>query len=424
MQPVICAALLLAGVAGAAPLKLAVVYGHNGGTAVHAPLRFAEADAARVAAALVELGSVKAEDLKLVQGRRRADFEAALQWAAGRVAAAHRTPGAQAILTVYVSSHGDDGRGLELGAETVSWVELKAALAATKADVRVAIVDACSASGLLEVSGRASPTFEIQAEDRLTVSGEAWITSSAANEPSLEAGAYKGSVFTHHLLAALRGAADRSGDGLVSMEEAYRYAYARTVEGSSGQHPGYGFKLAGYGELVLASPRTASATVTIPRGIEALTVADADSQDRFLELRAPEGRILALPAGRWQLEVWRAGKARVGRLTLAAGDKVAIDESTLNDPGAATAQLVRLGAQTGWCLGKVEGDPALADRLVAALGKRPRDCGAGAGVVWLRLSRERTKGIHVTGQAAGRAIDLHTDDDALVGDVQAALGAR
>jgi hypothetical protein len=337
--------LLATFAADAAPLRLAVVYGHNGGTAAHAPLRFAEADAARVAAMLIEVGGVKSDDLKLLQGQPRAELEAALQWAAARIATAHRTPGAQAILTLYLSSHGDDGRGLELGAQTLPWADLKAALTATRADVRIAFVDACNASGLLEVSGRPTPAFQLTAEDRLTVGGEAFITSSAANEPSLEAGAYKGSVFTHHLLAALRGAGDRSGDGLVSLEEAYRYAYARTVEGESGQHPGYGFKLAGYGELIVSSPKTAS------------------------------------------------------------------------------AQLVRLGAKAGFCLGKVRADrdPTLAQRLTVALGKRPTGCGPGSPSAELELVRERSAGVRVTGHVGGRTLDLHTDETALAFDVWQAL---
>jgi hypothetical protein len=408
--------LLLATSANAAPVHLAIVYGHNGGTALHAPLRFAEADAARVAATLTEVAGVKPEDLKLLQGKPREDLDAAIQWATARVAAIHKTPGSQAILTVYLSSHGDDGRGLELGPQTLPWAELKASIAATKADVRVAFVDACNASGLLDVSGKRAGAFEIKAEDRLTVSGEAWVTSSAANEPSLEAGAYKGSVFTHHLIAALRGAADRSADGLISLEEAYRYAYARTVEGESGQHPGYGFKLAGYGELVVSTPKTAASTLALPKGLEAITVADAATQDRFLEVRLPEGRLLALPAGRWQLEVWRSGKARAGRLTLAAGDHVTLDEATLNDPSAATAQLVRLSGGPAACAKKLEGEPGLVDRLTAVLGKPRPDC-----AVSLQITRERAHGLHLTGTFGARPLDLRTDDGALEADLRGAL---
>ena len=50
MRALIATVVLAASAAVAAPpLKLAVVYGHNGGTATRPPLRFAENDAARVA---------------------------------------------------------------------------------------------------------------------------------------------------------------------------------------------------------------------------------------------------------------------------------------------------------------------------------------------------------------------------------------
>jgi hypothetical protein len=421
MRTLTLALWMFAGVSAAAPLRLAIVYGHNGGTLTHPPLRFAQADATRVASMLTELAGVKSEDLRLMVGRPRAELEAALEWATQRVANAHRAPGAQVILYLYVSSHGDDGRGLELGSQTLAWADLKASLTKTNADVRVAFIDACNASGLLETGARATGSFEIRAEDRLTVSGEALITSSAADEPSLEAGAYKGGVFTHHLLGALRGAGDRSGDGQVSLEEAYRYAYARTVEGDSGQHPGYGFKLSGHGELFVSSPKSASAALLLPRNLDAVTVTAVDASDRFLELRQPEGRLLALPPGRWQLELWRGGQAKRGVVTLAAGSRLTVDEAEFLDAPAATAALVRLGSATRFCLDKVGAEASLslvAGRLEAALKALPdHSCGEGAPQLTLRLSRERTQGIRAVGTVKGHNFELHTDESGLAAEV-------
>lgn len=426
MRELIAITLLASTVALAAPLKLAVVYGHNGGTQTRPALRFAENDASRVAATLVELAGIAPGDVKLLQGTPKEELEKALEWATARIAAAHKTPGAQAVLYVYLSAHGDDGRGLELGPQTLAWSDLKAKLAATKADVRVAVIDACSASGMLEAGGRAAAGFEIRAEDRLTVAGEAVITSSAANEPSLEAGAYKGSVFTHHLLAALRGAADRSADGRVSLEEAYRYAYARTVEGESGQHPGYGFKLAGHGELFVTSLKGA-ATVTLPRNLEAVTISDAATGDRYLEIRQPDGRTLALPPGRWEVKVWREGKASVGRLTLTAGQRITLDEKSLTAAPAATAQLVRLAASPHYCVKKIEAAPALAalaTKLVKAIEVQDAHaCFEGALEASLTLSRDASSKLRVTGKLGSKPIDVVADEAALAGDVGRALAS-
>ncbi len=427
MRALIALTLLASALASAAPLKLAVVFGHNGGTPSRAALRFAEQDAARVAGTLIELAGIQPADMKLLQGASREDFDRALDWATARIAAAHRTPGAQAILYVYVSAHGDDGKGLELGPQTLAWAELKAKLTATKADVRVAIIDACSASGMLEVGGHAAPQFDLRADDRLTVSGEAVITSSAANEPSLEAGAYKGGVFTHHLIAALRGAADGSGDGRVSLEEAYRYAYARTVEGDSGQHPGYGFKLAGHGELFVSTIKTAT-TVTLPRNLEAVTVSALPTGDRYLEIRAPDGRMLALPPGLWQLKIWRGAKARYTILTLTAGQHVTLDDTAFVDAPAATAMLVRLSASAHYCVKAIHAaDPqlaALASRLTARVEAQPEHaCLEGALDTSLELTRGRTGPLRVTGTLGPRRLDLSSDETSLETDVIRALAA-
>ncbi len=412
--------------ATAAPLKLAIVYGHNGGTAVRPALRFAENDAARVAAALIEVAGVAPADLKLIQGKPKEDLEAALDWAKARVAAAQKGRG-QAILFVYTSSHGDGGKGLELGPQTYAWADLKAKLAATKADVRVAFIDACHASGILEAGGKAAGAFDLKAEDRLTVNGEAFITSSAADEPSLEAGAYQGSVFTHHLLAGLRGAADRSGDGKISLDELYRYAYARAVDGDSGQTPGYAFKLAGHGELFVSTLKSA-AIVTLPRGPDALTVAQADTGALFLELRKPEGKALALPPGRWELKIWRDGKAKVGRVTLGAGQRLAIDESGFLDAPAETAQLVRLSANPPhYCVTAIAAPPPLskvADRLTKSLqGQEAHACFEGARATALTLTAEPAQKLRLKGTIGARPVDVLSDEPSIAADVARALAA-
>ena len=47
--------------------------------------------------------------------------------------------------------------------------------------------------------------------------------------PIRESGDIEGSYFTHHMLSALRGAGDRDGNGVVTLAEAYQYAYAHTL---------------------------------------------------------------------------------------------------------------------------------------------------------------------------------------------------
>lgn len=412
-------ALLIAGAlasaaAWGAPLKLAVVYGHNGGSAARAPLKFAEADALRVSQALTEVGGVSPENLKLLTGRSLAELEAALAWAKGRAASNPQTS-----LVVYLSSHADAQAGLLPGAEVLPWAKLKALVAGTGAKARVTIVDGCQASGLLEAGAREAPSFTIEAEDQLTVKGDAFITSSASDEPSLEAGQFQGSVFTQHLLAGLRGAADRSGDGRVSLEEAYRFAFERTTAGQSGQHPGFATRLAGYGELVLAAPGVASGLV-VPEGVTRLTVKDATSGAPLVSVREPEARRLAVPPGAWLVQVELLGGAREGRVTVTKGRFTPVEVDRLGAVGRAVS-LVRLGEEAPcYAVRAGRADPRVS-ALVARLGGAVPACSPGRTAVATLVVEPAAKG-QVRVHSDGPGFDASaapSGEDALVDAVRA-----
>ena len=368
MRGVALIALIGAAAAQAAPLRLAVVYGHNGGDGVRAPLRFAENDAARVARALTEVGGVASGDLRLLQGRPVAELLAALDWAKERAATNPDT-----LLVVYVSSHAD-AAGLLPAGEPLEWKKLKDRVAATNAKARVTVVDACSSGGLIEAGARPARAFAIQAEDTLTTRGDAFITSSATAEPSLEAGVYQGAVFTQHLLSALRGAADRSGDRKISLEEAYRYAYERTTEGESGQHPGYALRLSGYGELVMATVGEERSGLLLPPGVEEVSVRAADGGERLLFARRPEATRLAVPPGAWVVELTSKGATREGAVVVARNAWASVDEGQLTAVARKSAMLVRLGDGPARLCASVtveRPDPGVAslkDELVRAFG--------------------------------------------------------
>src|SRR5207245_7416203 len=81
------------------------------------------------------------------------------------------------------------------------------------------------------------------------------IASSAADEESQESDEISGSFFTHYLASGLLGDADASGDGKVTLAEAYAYAYGRTVGSTAetragAQHPVYLHDLGGAGDVV------------------------------------------------------------------------------------------------------------------------------------------------------------------------------
>jgi hypothetical protein len=66
--------------------------------------------------------------------------------------------------------------------------------------------------------GRRAPGYEVRLADPGQVKGMAIVTSSTANEFSQESDDLKGSFFSQSIMAGLRGAADSSHDGQVTLE--------------------------------------------------------------------------------------------------------------------------------------------------------------------------------------------------------------
>ncbi len=246
--------------------RIAVIVGSNQGDASHAPLRFAEQDAVRMSAVLGELGGLEPDDLTLLRAPTVAAVRAALATASARIARWHAETHGQAVLLFYFSGH-SDGQVLELGRDVLPFAELRRRLSSSGADVRLAIVDSCRSGALLALKGGTlGQAFDIRLTDDLGSTGDAFIASSAADEAALESAEIGASFFSHHLISGLRGAADLSGDGVVTLAEAYQYAFSRTLRATSDtlvgpQHPAYDYHLAGRGDLVLTELRHPSATL-------------------------------------------------------------------------------------------------------------------------------------------------------------------
>ena len=135
-----------------------------------------------------------------------------------------------------------------------------------------------------------------------------------------------GSYFSHHLASGLLGGADRSGDGRVTLFEAYAYAYDRTVadtaESAAGaQHPTFSYDLAGNGDLVLTDVAVRHEGVYIPReapsgvyflvdgkGYVAAEISKADGADRRV----------ALSPGRYRVKRRLPDRLRVGEIDVRA----------------------------------------------------------------------------------------------------------
>ncbi|MED6308545.1 MAG: caspase family protein, partial [Pseudomonadota bacterium] len=218
------------------------------------PLRFAEEDARKMAQILTRFSGVREENLLLLQGRNAQRVETAFKSMTQRIRAA-QADDKETFLVVYYSGHADVS-AMHLGRSRLAFDRLTTLLDDAGATFKILIVDACRSGELTRVKGaRPAEPFRIVSEQRLKSAGNAIITSSAVGEDAQESDRLRGGVFSHHFMSGLRGAADRSGDQMVSLSEAYRYAYDETIRTTSRarfiQHPTYAYKMKGREDLIL-----------------------------------------------------------------------------------------------------------------------------------------------------------------------------
>ena len=251
----LCFALWATASAQAQTKRYAVIAGNDMGAAGDVPLRYAEADARKVHDVLGGLGEFLPEDVVLLQGRGGDELARVLIAMNARIRA-DATAGRDAILFVYYSGHADN-QALHAGAELLELEVLQRLVQGSSASFRVLVLDACRSGSLTRVKGAQKTTpFAVLLEDELGGEGLALLTSSTSDEDAQESDALQGSFFTHFFVSGLRGAADRNGDGSVSIEEAYGYAYQHTLRASSRtlhgtQHPTFRFDLKGKGAVPL-----------------------------------------------------------------------------------------------------------------------------------------------------------------------------
>ncbi|HEX3475786.1 MAG TPA: caspase family protein [Kofleriaceae bacterium] len=313
--------------AHASTKRIAVIVGNNQGNPGRPRLHYAGADAAKFARVLVELGGVAQADLFLLQDRSAAALSETFEQVRRRILDFHKDPGVRVVIVFYFSGH-SDGIALELGRDRVMFSELRRWLASVGADVRVALVDSCKSGALLATKGgKPSAGFQIRMTDELASTGEVLLTSSAADEVALESAEIGGSFFTHHFVSGLRGAADISGDGIVTLTEAYQYAYARTVKTTGEtvvgvQHPAYDYRLSGQGELVLAELSKRSGMLQLPSGFERVVVIDVAHAQVIAEVTAGSQATIVVPPGRYEIRASRSGALFAGKVTVEHGPRV------------------------------------------------------------------------------------------------------
>jgi uncharacterized caspase-like protein len=280
--------------------RYALVAGANQGGGDRPTLRYAVSDAARFAAVLQELGGVDEGDTLLLEQPTVGELENALDTLRRRTAAHRQEPATaprRIELLFYYSGHADE-KGLLLGDDRYSYRSLRDHMDAVAADVRIAVLDACASGAITRLKGgRRRPPF--LADESSDMRGHAFLTSSSEDEVAQESEGLGGSFFTHYLTSGLRGAADVSGEGKVTLNEAYQFAFHETLGGTAetrggAQHPAYDIQLSGTGDVVMTDVRQTSARLVLSEELAGRCfVRNADDQ-LVVELQKPRGRSVQL----------------------------------------------------------------------------------------------------------------------------------
>ncbi len=321
---------------GGGSRRFALLIGNNVGEPPAENLRYAEDDARKVAAVLIELGGYRPDDIFVLTGRTTDDVRRALSELEARLRQAKREQH-HATLFVYYSGHARSGE-LWLTGTRLPLRELRQRLNRSAADVRIGVVDACEAGALTRLKGgRRGPSFLFEPDDRAPARGLILISSSSADEASQESDELGGSFFTHYLTSGLRGDADDSGEGRVTLGEVYAYAYHRTVEITAGtrsgpQHPTYRFDLEGQADVVLTDVSQGRSGLVFPAPLAGRYMLFDTRRARVaaeIEKEVGQSRRLALPAGRYVIKKRQSDHLLTATFELADGAFHWIDESTM-----------------------------------------------------------------------------------------------
>jgi hypothetical protein len=313
-----------------APHRYAVVIGANKASPGRRDLRYAHNDAQEVADTLIRVAGYAYDNVTILLDPDPQQVLTALD-----AYLAREPSGAEALLLFYYSGHADaealypNGRPLLLSA-------LKRRLDDERMNVRVGLIDACRGGGWTGAKGlTAAPPFPVEWPVALDNHGSVLIASSSGWEDAHESEALRGSFFTHHWNAGLRGAADLNGDGTITASEAFDYAQMFTVRdtavvAATPQHPSFRIDLSGRRDLALVSLTNAKTTLSLKQTSGPLQLVHLDTGLLILESpRGPRDLRLSVRPGRYLVRRHLASETRVKEIDLRPDAATTVREAEL-----------------------------------------------------------------------------------------------
>ena len=301
--------------------------GANDGGAKRETLQYAVSDAQNFVQVMETMGGVDAG--VLLSDPRIVHLEEALHALHNRVASAEA---ARREVIIYYSGHADEN-GLRLGESLFSYVRLRDAMDRMEAEVHIAILDACASGAITRLKGgRRQKAFMVDASSDMR--GYAFLTSSSEDEAAQESDAIGASFFSHYLVSGLRGAADVTGDGRVTLNEAYHFAFQNTLEGTErtqggAQHPAYDIKMTGTGDVVMTDVRQTSAGLILSKALQGRFFIRNANRQLIAELFKPAGRRveLGLEPGKYRVHMARQIQSATASVELEMGQREVLDEA-------------------------------------------------------------------------------------------------
>jgi hypothetical protein len=276
--------------------RFAMAVGANRGGKDRVLLQYALSDAQAILSVLEELGGVDEDDILLLEEPDVRTFYTELGKLQSEIEKSKSDYGRVEFI-FYYSGHSDDNYIL-LGDEKISYENLRDTINGIDAHVRIAILDSCASGAFTRIKG-GKKRLPFLLDSAYDMRGFAVMTSSSANEASQESDLIQSSFFTHYLISGMRGAADMSQDGRITMNEAYQFAFnetlAQTTKTVSGpQHPYTDIQMSGTGDVVMTDVRRASVILVLGEEIFGQLFIHDENDRLVVELTKPAGRKIEL----------------------------------------------------------------------------------------------------------------------------------
>jgi hypothetical protein len=321
--------------------RFGIFIGSNNGGKDRVTLRYAVSDAQSVSNVFLQMGGIAGEDSVLLVDPNIREINRRIDAVHEQVLKTAKT-NRRTEIVFYYSGHSDD-EGLLLNREKYYYRELREKINSIPSDMRIVILDSCASGAFTRIKG-GEKTLPFLIDSSSTAEGYAFLTSSSANESSQESDRIASSYFTHSLVAGLRGAADSVGDGRVTLNELYRYAYAETMARTETslygtQHPSYDIQINGSGDLVLTDVKQTSAGIVIDEKVTGrLTI--RDNQDRLIVEINKTARVLelGLEPGMYNITLQQGGDLFRAEVTLIQGQRTLVSMKDFNRIGTDPAR--------------------------------------------------------------------------------------